>query len=200
MSRRFASLWIAAALCLGISVPAHAQRLKIATVVPEGSAWMREMRAASKLVQERTDGRVRLKLYPGGVMGSEATVLRKMRAGQLQGGAFASGSLRSMYRGSDLYSIPLMFRSFEEVDFVRQRLDGPLREGIERSGLVVLAINDGGFAHLLSQKPVRATSDLRGAKVWALEDDLMTRTALELAGVSPVPLAIATCTRVCRPG
>lgn len=151
---------------------------------------MREMRAASELVKERTDGRVRLKLYPGGVMGSESTVLRKMRAGQLQGGAFASGSLRPLYRGSDVYSIPLMFRSFEEVDFVRQRLDASLREGLESAGLVVLAINDGGFAHLLSQKPVRATSDLRGTKVWALEGDVMTRTALELAGVSPVPLAI----------
>ena len=83
MRRRNACLWIAALLCLGLSLPAHAQRLKIATVVPEGSAWMREMRAASKEVQERTDGRVRLKLYPGGAMGSESTVLRKMRAGQL---------------------------------------------------------------------------------------------------------------------
>ena len=190
MQRCHAHLWIAAALCLGVAAPAQAQRLKIATVVPEGSAWMREMRAAAKEVVEKTDGRVRIKLYPGGVMGSEATVLRKMRAGQLQGGAFASGSLKPLYRGSDVYSIPLMFRSYEEVDFVRSRMDAALREGLERSGLVVLAISDGGFAHLLSQKPLRSTGDLRGTKVWALEDDVMTRTALEIAGVSPVPLAI----------
>jgi TRAP-type C4-dicarboxylate transport system substrate-binding protein len=117
-------------------------------------------------------------------------VLRKMRAGQLHGGAFTSGSLRALYPDVDLYSVPLMFRTFEEVDYVRERLDPALRAGLEQAGLVVLAITDGGFAHLLSEKPVRNIGDLSGSKVWVQEDDVMSRTALEIAGVAPVPLPI----------
>lgn len=191
MHRYPVHLLIAVAICLGIASPASGQRLKIATVVPEGSSWMREMRTAADEIRAKTDGRVRIKLYPGGVMGGEATVLRKIRAGQLQGGAFPGGSLRQLYPEIDLYSIPLMFRSFEEVDVTRARMDAALREGLERSGLVVLAINDGGFAHVLSQSPIRTIGDLGGAKVWVQEGDLMSRTALELAGVAPVPLSIA---------
>ncbi len=184
-------LLLAGALCLAIASPAHAQRLKIATVLPEGSSWMREMRSAAAEVKQQTEGRVRIKLYPGAVMGSERTVLRKMRAGQLHGGAFTSGSLRGLYPDVDLYSLPLMFRTFAEVDYVRQRMDPALRAGLEEAGLVVLAISDGGFAHLLSRKPIRNIKDLSGSKVWVQEGDVMSRTALEIAGVAPVPLPIA---------
>ena len=65
-----------------------AAQFKIATVAPDGSAWMREMRAAGDEIKAASEGRVELKFYPGGVMGSDATVLRKIRVGQLQGGAF----------------------------------------------------------------------------------------------------------------
>jgi TRAP-type C4-dicarboxylate transport system substrate-binding protein len=174
-----------------VAAPAAGVTLKIATVVPEGSAWVREMRGADATIRERTAGRVKLKFYPGGVMGNDQTVLRKIRAGQLHGGAFTSGSLTALYQNVDLYSVPLMFRSFDEVDYVRSKMDGSIRDGLARAGMEVLAISDGGFAHLLSQKPVRNISDLEGTKVWVLENDVLSRTALELAGVSPVPLSIA---------
>ena len=72
---------------------AEAKTIKIATVVPEGSSWLVEMRKAGEEITEKPLGRVKLKFYPGGVMGNQKTVLRKMRAGQLHGGAFTSGAL-----------------------------------------------------------------------------------------------------------
>jgi TRAP-type C4-dicarboxylate transport system substrate-binding protein len=165
--------------------------LKIATVAPEGSAWMREMRAAAAAVKERTEGRVRLKFYPGGVMGNDKTVLRKIRAGQLQGGAFTSGSLASVYPELELYGIPLLFRSYDEVDYVRARMDPGMIAGLEKVGLVSMAINDQGFAYLMTQKPSREVADLQGTKVWIQEGDAMSQTAFEAAGVSPVQLSLA---------
>lgn len=77
---------LAAATIAGTAVsPAAAAELKIATVAPDGSHWMREMRAAAAEIRERTDGGVEIKFYPGGVMGNDAQVLRKVRVGQLQG-------------------------------------------------------------------------------------------------------------------
>jgi TRAP-type C4-dicarboxylate transport system substrate-binding protein len=179
------------ALVLMISAPAHAKTLKIATVAPEGSAWMQEMRAVAKEIDQRTEGRVRLKFYPGGVMGNDKTVLRKVRAGQLQGGAFTSGSLASVYPDLELYGIPLLFRSRDEADYVRARMDEGMITGLEEVGLIPLAITDQGFAYLMSQKPAREVGDLEGAKVWIQEGDTMSLTGFQIAGVSAVQLSLA---------
>jgi len=168
-----------------------ARTLKIATIVPDGSSWLVEMRKAGDDIKERTAGRVKLKFYPGGVMGSDKTVLRKVRAGQLQGGAFTSGALANIYPDIELYSLPLLFRDYDEVDFVREQLDEKLRAGLARKGFEALAITDGGFAYVLSRKPIRRVEDMKGTRVWMVEDDKMTEMALRIAGVSPVPLPIA---------
>ena len=70
----------------------HAAVIKIATLSPDGTAWMKKMRSAAKEISKRTDDRVKIKYYPGGVMGDENAILRKMRINQLQGAAVTSGS------------------------------------------------------------------------------------------------------------
>ena len=62
-----------------------AQVIKIATLSPDGTSWMRAMRAAGDTITRRSQGRVELRFYPGGVMGNDQSVMRKIRAGQLQG-------------------------------------------------------------------------------------------------------------------
>ena len=188
MSRRPVNLLLATALLLAIATPVHAQRLKIATVVPEGSAWMREMRAAAAKVKQDTEGRVQIKLYPGGVMGGDKTVLRKVRAGQLHGGAFTSGSPDAeCSRTSSSTAVPLLFRDYRRGR-LRPRGHGPEADhwtGLEANGWVAsLSISDGGFAYMLSQKPSphhrgRCPAPRSGVQV---EDDVMSEpSALEVA-------------------
>ncbi len=170
---------------------ASAATLKIATIVPDGSSWMVEMRKAAAEIEKKTEGRVKLKFYPGGVMGNDKTVLRKVRAGQLQGGALTSGALATIAPDIELYSLPFLFRDYGEVAFVRSQMDDKLEAALEKNGFVALSITDGGFAYAMSQRPIRRVEDMKGAKVWLVEDDKMSEIALELAGVSPVPLPIA---------
>jgi TRAP-type C4-dicarboxylate transport system substrate-binding protein len=174
-----------------LATTVEARTIKIATVVPDGSSWLGEMRRAGDEIAAKTQGRVKLKFYPGGVMGNEKTVLRKMRAGQLHGGAFTSGAMARIYPDAELYSLPLLFRSYAEVDQVREQMDQIIRAGLAKKGLEALAISDTGFAYLMSQKPLREVGDLKGTRVWIVEGDLMSEIALEIAGVSPVPLPIA---------
>lgn len=188
---RLGLVWGVVLVGLAVAAPTAARTLKIATVVPEGSSWMQEMRKAAKEIRKRTDDRVKLKFYPGGIMGSDETVLRKMRAGQLHGGAFTSGALAKAFPDTELYSLPLLFRSYDEVDYVRERMDEHIVAGLDEAGYVVLAIGDSGFAHLLSRTPIRKVTDLAHAKVWILEGDVMSETALQVAGVSPVPLSLS---------
>jgi TRAP-type C4-dicarboxylate transport system substrate-binding protein len=178
------------ALLFGLA-SAGAETLKIATLAPDGSSWMKEMRQGAEEVKAKTQGRVRFKFYPGGVMGNDKTVLRKIRAGQLQGGAFASGSLVEIYPDMILYGLPFLFRSYAEVDYVRERMDPILREGLTAGGLVPLGIIEGGFVYLASDSPIRGVADAKGKKVWAPEGDRIGQTLLEAAGITPVPLALA---------
>ena len=69
---------------------ANAVDIKIATLVPNQSQWMQDMRAAGKTIEERTDGRVKLKFYGGGTQGSSDKVLQKIKIGQLHGGTFSA--------------------------------------------------------------------------------------------------------------
>ena len=82
------------------------QVFKIATLAPQGSEWMNFIQAGANKISEETDGRVKFKFFAGGIQGSDSKVLRKMRTGQLHGGAFAAGSLADLTTSVLLYGLP----------------------------------------------------------------------------------------------
>ena len=176
----------------GACVPAvlHATDLKIATVAPEGSSWMKDLRAAGLQIRDRTAGRVNLKFYGGGIQGSDRKVLRKIRIGQLHGGVFTSNGLQERYPDVVIYGSPMLFDTLDEVDFVRSRLDERLTAGLEKAGFVSFGFAGGGFAYLLSNKPVRGIADLRGQKIWVPEGDPTSYAAMQSLELSPVALPI----------
>ncbi|HUO67568.1 MAG TPA: TRAP transporter substrate-binding protein DctP [Gammaproteobacteria bacterium] len=184
-SRVLAAMLLA---CLGFT--ASAADLKIASVAPDGSHWMQQMRAGAEEIKTRTSGRVVLKFYPGGVMGNDSQVLRKIRANQLQGGAFASGGLAERYSGLNLYGIPLLFRSLAEVDAVRAKLDPKIAAGLEQAGFETFGFVEGGFANLFSNEPIRTVSEMRRKKVWVPDGDQISFLAMQELGLSPVTLPV----------
>lgn len=183
---------MALALCalVGVTGTIWADEIKVATLAPDGSEWMREMRSGAERVRELTDGRVQLRFYPGGVMGNDAQVLRRVRIGQLHGGAFASSGLAERYRALTLYGVPLLFHSLDEVDYVRERLDPKLEAGLEEAGFVSLGFSEGGFAHLMANEPIRGVEDLQRRKIWVPEGDPLSFIAMEALGLSPVVLPL----------
>jgi TRAP-type transport system periplasmic protein len=170
---------------------AQAMRFKIATLSPEGSVWMEKMREGAEELARKTDNRVMIKYYPGGVMGDDKAVLRKIRIGQLHGGAVVGGSLSNFYPDDQIYSLPLMFRSFEEVDYVRKHLDHTIAEGLEKGGFVTFGIAEGGFAYVMSTVPIRTVEEMRRQKVWIPDNDPMIFEAVKAFDITPFPLSIA---------
>ena len=124
-----------AALCLLlISAQSNAQTtLKIATVTPEGSTWMKDMKSTAAEIKDKTDGRVVIKYYGGGSRGTDTVVLRKMRLRELQGGVFTPSAVMEVYPDIGLYGLPMVFRSQAEVDYVRERMDDQLLSGLEEA-------------------------------------------------------------------
>ena len=169
----------------------HAKVFKIATLAPSGSFEMNQMAAAAKEITAVTEGRVRFKFFPGGVMGNDQGVLRKIRINQLQGGAISLGSLSRYYPDSQVYCLPFVFSSFEEVDYVRERMDSILMEGYEKAGFVVFGLAEGGFARIMSSNPVATVADLQKQKVWIPENDAAALEAVRAFDVSPITLSLA---------
>lgn len=165
--------------------------LKIATLSPDGSAWMQEMRASADKIDQRTQGRVKFKFYPGGVMGDDAAVLRKMRVGQLQGGAVTAGALENVYPDSQIYNLPLAFKSFDEVDHVRKQMDKVLVAGYEKKGFITFGLAEGGFAYPMTKgNPIEKPGDLSSHKVWAPPDDKMSEHAFVAFNITPISLSL----------
>lgn len=166
-------------------------RLKIATLSPEGSVWMQKMREGSQELARRTNNRVRIKFYPGGVMGDDNTVLRKIRIGQLHGGAVVGGSLTKYFKDSQIYGLPMKFKSFEEIDYVRRQLDQRIIDGFEKGGFVTFGIAEGGFAYVMATVPIRTVEEMRRQKVWVPDNDKTILESVQAFGIKPIPLSIA---------
>ncbi len=173
-----------------LSAPAFAVTLKIATVTPDGSQWMKDMRESAMQIKERTDGRVLIKYYGGGVKGDDAKVLGQIRIRQLQGGAFTPSALSSQYSDLNLYGMPLVFDSIEEAAFVRGRMDARLQKGLEEAGFVNFGFATSGFANIMSATPVNSLADLKGKRVWVPEGDSISYAAMEALSLNPVTLPL----------
>ncbi|HCY88246.1 MAG TPA: C4-dicarboxylate ABC transporter [Desulfobacteraceae bacterium] len=176
---------------LFFTTTAFTQTFKIATISPEGSMWMEKMREGARAVAKGTQNRVKFKFYPGGVMGNDRAVLRKIRIGQLQGGAVVAGSLASFFPPNQIYSLPMKLRTIEEVDYVRQHMDEFIMQGLDKAGFVTFGISGGGFAYIMSKEPIETVGDLKNRKVWITDTDTLGKGAMDIFGITPIPLPLA---------
>jgi TRAP-type transport system periplasmic protein len=188
---RYPLLTLILLLLLVSGTPALAATLKLATLAPEGSAWMTQMREGAAEIKERTADRVVIKLYGGGVMGNEKSMLRKIRIGQLQGGAFTGGGLADIYPDLRIYSLPLLFNTLAEVDRVRAEFDPILKEGLAQNGFVSFGVAEGGFALMMGNRPITLLKDMKNQKVWVPEGDNSTARVMQELGLSPITLPIS---------
>jgi TRAP-type C4-dicarboxylate transport system substrate-binding protein len=175
---------------LGVTTQA-ATTLKIATLSPEGTGWMIELRQAAKAIRERTNDQVKLKIYPGGVMGDDKAVLRKLRVGQLHGAAMTSGGVMQPYPDIALYNLPLVFRDSAEVDYVRARLDKKLMAGLREQKFVGFGLAEVGFAYPMMKDPVTSVASFQDRRVWAPDNDPGALKAYSSFNITPIPLPIA---------
>jgi len=164
--------------------------IKLATLAPEGSLWMDTFHKINGEIEKKTDGKVKLKAYPGGVLGEDRDMLRKIRIGQIHAGGFSGMGLGSINRDIFVIEIPFLFEDYGEVDYVMAKMDNYLRKGFEENGYVILGWSEIGFVYLLSNIPITSLKDLKGAKVWLLEGDDLASTVFSKAGITPIPLGI----------
>jgi TRAP-type C4-dicarboxylate transport system substrate-binding protein len=161
--------------------------LKIASLAPEGSSWVRLFRTWQAAVEERTQGRIRLHFYTGGVMGDEKDMLRKIRLGQLGAAMITGIGLSAIIPEVRVFEV---CRNYAELDHAREKLDALIRRRFEDRGFVLLGWGDVGPVHLFSKRPIRSLEDAQQTRMWMFNDDPLTREGFKALGLHGVPLGI----------
>jgi TRAP-type C4-dicarboxylate transport system substrate-binding protein len=177
------------AVLLGSAAPALAETttLKIATLAPEGSSWMKLFHAWQAKVEVRTEGRVRVRFYAGGLQGDERDMLRKIRLGQLAGAAITGIGLSSI--SSEARALEIA-RTYEELDGLRAALADDIKKSFLDKGYVLVGWGDVGPVHLFSSRPVQKLADLRLLKLWMWSDDPVSRQLFAALGLHGVPMGV----------
>jgi TRAP-type C4-dicarboxylate transport system substrate-binding protein len=181
--RKLAFVFLSVMFCAAATAQTH--EIMIGTIVPSHAAWAKGMVAAGNEINERTEGRVKLKFRFA--QKSDAVTLRNMRTRRFQGGMFTPGALQDQYPDITLYSLPLVFNSKEEADFIRSRMDEKLLDGLNEAGYVSFGFSATGFAVLMSNEPVSSVADIKGKQVWVPERDPISYSAMKALGVNPQP-------------
>lgn len=164
--------------------------IRIATLAPRGSSWMRVFNAWDRTLKQRTNKMLSLRFYPGGVQGDERDVVRKMGNGQLDGGAITSVGLGQIVRPVLVLQVPGLFRRYQDLDYVRDRLTAELTAQFDQNGYTFLGWGDVGMARVFSNQPIVRPSDFRGVRPWVWRDDPISQAFMEVVGATPVRLGV----------
>ena len=164
-------------------------RIKLGTLAPEGSPWFEGVRRIGARWKEATGGKVRLKIYPGGVAGDEDDMLRKMRIGQLHSASVTGIGLSRITRDTLALQLPMMIRSYEELDYIREKVGPRIRSKLEEAGFVVLHWGDAGWVHFFSREPAVSPDDVARLKLFVWSGDPASEAAWKAGGFNPVPMS-----------
>ncbi|MGB5366284.1 MAG: TRAP transporter substrate-binding protein DctP [Polyangiales bacterium] len=196
MKRRFAPIFlllVAAFALPGSSTPTKAEEaytLRIASLVPDGSSWMKILNAWNKTLQEKTDGRLKLRFYPGGSQGDERDFVRKMRVGQLDGGVVTMTGMSLLVPAMNVLVLPGLLDTYAELDRVREKM-APKFEGMfEKEGFKLVGWGDAGKTRLFSVQPIKRPSDIKAMRPWVWKDDPIFVEFYQVIGASAVRLGV----------
>jgi TRAP-type C4-dicarboxylate transport system substrate-binding protein len=163
-----------------------ATKIKIGTAAPKGSSFDTIL---VKMGEAWKAQGANVSVYSGGVKGGEGEMVRLMRNDALDAGLLSAVGLSEIDPGVEaLQSIPMMFRSLDEVDYVGEHLRPRLEKKLRDKGFVVLFWADTGWVRFFSKAPIVHPADLRAMKLFTWRGDDVAVDGYKTAGFRPVPL------------
>lgn len=190
-SLMIAALALVAGLMMARPSTVLATVIKIAVVMPEGSTWTNTLNELADAVREESAGELEFKIYAGGISGDEADVLRKMRVNRLHAGGFSGVGLGLVLPEVRILELPLLFKSYAEIDFVKEKMFPAFAQGFEKKGYVLLGFAEAGFVYLFSNRRIDSVEGLRESKMWVWKGDRVAESFLDAFGVQAYPLQLA---------
>jgi TRAP-type C4-dicarboxylate transport system substrate-binding protein len=190
MTRLLTALTLLAAL----AGPGRAdQVLRMASIIPEGTSWARTLRAFAREVESGTGGKVKVKLYLGGIAGDEMESLSRLKRQQLDGAVSAGMLCDHLAPTFRVMRVPGVFQSRDENAYVLGRLKPDLDKEFLEQGFVHLGSAGVGAAIIFSRTPVTTMTELRAHPLWVWDIDEAMKAFLPMMGIqlNPTPISLA---------
>lgn len=180
------------ALLLSQGAAAQTAPLKMATIAPKGSIYHRALQEMGEAYRRSSGPQARVIVYPDSIQGTEADTVRRMRVGQLDASMLTVVGLTEIDPSvAALQYMPLMFRSWEELDYVREKLRPELEAKLAAKGFVVLIWGEGGWVQFFTKDPVTRPEEFKKGKIFAWSGDVIQASVMKSSGYQPVPIPLA---------
>jgi len=165
---------------------------RIGTLAPKNSLYHRQLLEVGEAWRAAQGGNAKYVVFPDGSQGGEAELARRMRIGQLQGALLSVVGLNEIEPSiSALQSMPLLFKSWEEVDYVREKMRPAMEKKFLDKGFIVLAWGDAGWVRFFSKEPVFRPDDFKKMKFFSFAGESEQQEIMKSLGYTPVPLETA---------
>ncbi len=180
------------ALLIAVPVAAYSQTIsiRIGTVAPADSPWYEVINRMGQDWKKASNGRVDVHIFPGGVLGDENEMLRKVKLGQLQGVGLSGVGLARIAPGIGALQLPMLVNSFEDLDRVRNGMEPRLKSAMEKGGFKVVNFSDVGWVHFFTKAKARTPTDLKKLRLFINADDPDSEKLYLDLGFKPVPLGV----------
>ena len=162
--------------------------IKLASPLPEGTEWDNSLRQMADEWSEITGGRVRVKIYPGGIAGDEADMVRKMRIGQIDAGVFSAFGLKMMVPETFVLTLPGLLKSDAEIDYVLEKFSLRFDEKFREAGFEMLSWSLSGWANIFSRVPVHTPAELQSVSLAVDNSETETSAAFKALGFNVVTI------------
>lgn len=192
-SNRYVQLFLQASISfmglLPLASTAADAQLKIGSLVPKNSLYHRELMQVGEAWKKSQTGSPKFNVFTDGSQGGEAEMVRRMRIGQLQAALLSVVGLREIEPSiAALQNLPLAFRSWEELDYVREKMRPNMEKKFLEKGYVVLAWGDAGWVRFFSKNPAFSPEDFKKMKFFAWGAEAEQQEIMKSLGYTPVPL------------
>ena len=160
--------------------------IKLGTLAPNGSPWHTILKEMGQKWEQASGGKVKLRIYPGGVLGNEGDMVKKIRIGQLQAAALTTVGMHDISADAQAVDVPMMIDSWATLDYVMERMGPKLEKSVEAKGYVVLGWSEVGFVRFFSTKKYATLSEMQSSKMFCWEGDPASAEAWRAGGFHPV--------------
>jgi len=166
--------------------------IRLATVMPSGTSYHQILQQMGQAWRKAPGGGATLTIYAGSSMGGEADIVRRMRQGQIQAAMLSVVGLSDIDKSvTALSHMPMMFRSMEEVDYIREQLRPDLEKRLLEKGFVTLFWGDTGWVRLFSKESVLRPADLKKLRLFVWAGDNYQIDLMKAVGFQPIPLEVS---------
>ncbi|MBN2536531.1 MAG: TRAP transporter substrate-binding protein DctP [Spirochaetales bacterium] len=170
-------------------VQCNALEIKLGSLAPAGSLWDKSLRELAVQWQELSGGKVKLKIYHGGIAGDESAIIRKIRLRQLHAGALSGVGLNQIAQGPLAMSAPMLVRDDDELNYILEKTTPYFDKELEKKQFIVVMWTSAGWTHYFGRKPIVHPDDLRKQKLWIWDTGSKLIQVWKKAGFNPIPLS-----------